>query len=138
MMTSVHGRTRAAYYTGKFRRFRRPVTAFIVAYAFAIQSLIASVAGPPSNGNAGLSAFVLCLNGDHEAPVAPADAPGDGCGNHCLYTAGTQPLLDTPLPHQVQLLNVEIGTVHSQIDHHQRSTINSYAIAQPRAPPLSA
>jgi len=123
------------------KRFFRPLTSVIVAYALAIQSLLIAVGGFYALAQAGQDApaFAVCLHDTTGAPAAPASKPDfSGC-THCIFCfAGAHHAVIGVAPVFFGRAKLTAVIVPWLGDEHSVAQFVRYTIANPRGPPVVA
>jgi hypothetical protein len=123
------------------RRFWRPLTGVVVAYAVAAQSLLIVLGGfaLPAQAHDAVPAFSLCLHGSQGASELPAGTPGHSGCTHCIFCfAGSHHAVIGAAPAVFRRVDIKIAVAASVATEWPRPIAPAYSIASPRGPPLDA
>jgi hypothetical protein len=126
--------------SAKSKRFFRPLTGIIVAYAVAAQSLLIAVGGFYLRANVGddAPAFELCLHDAQDTPALPAGNPNHTSTAHCIFClAGSHHAAIGTTPVALHRVHVETDAPRAA-DRQHLPRLPAYSIAIPRGPPLDA
>lgn len=123
----------------KSKRFLRPLTGIVVAYAVAAQSLLIAVGGFYLHANVGdnAPAFELCLHDAQDTPELPAGNPDHTGSTHCIFCfAGSHHAAIAASPVAFHRVHVETVDAPQVADRQHLPRLPAYSIAGPRGPPL--